>query len=421
MFMPRISKALFLLIATLTSIGLIASSFDALAQDKDKKKEEQKDKNGKDKKETVKDKKDDKDKKEAVKDKKEAVKDKKDDKDKKEEKKEPFKADKAQLEFKHIEKEKTFWVFAVAFGGDGKTVAAAYRDNSVKIWDLGAKKDLQTLKGNPTENKAIVVVKGDIYVSTGAWDKKKKAWEGEIKIWDGKSPKSAKSIRGHAAPIEFMDISKDGKFLATASDDNTVLIWSLADGKTTQTVKGHTDGVNSVSFSPDGKQVVTTSKDKTVRVWDIDGAKEVANYKVEREVEEKDAKGKVTKKKELGREFTRALFIDGGKKIVACNLDGVIKVYDVADKKELHEVKAHEGIWALALSPDGTKLASGGYDGTIKVWSTADGKALKTIKAHLHPSIPTEGGTVIALAFSPDGQRIASGGIDGVVKIWSVK
>ena len=84
-------------------------------------------------------------------------------------------------------------------------------------------------------------------------------------------------------------------------------------------------------------------------------------------------------------------------------------------------MKAHEGIWALALSPDGTKLASGGYDGTIKIWSTADGKALKTIKAHLHPSIPTEGGTVIALAFSPDGQRIASGGIDGVVKIWNVK
>ena len=55
----------------------------------------------------------------------------------------------AQQEFEHVDKEKTYWVFAVAFAGDGKTVAAAYRDNSVKIWDIAAKKDIQTLKGLP--------------------------------------------------------------------------------------------------------------------------------------------------------------------------------------------------------------------------------------------------------------------------------
>jgi WD40 repeat protein len=412
MFMPRISKVLFLFLAVLASVGLIASNFDALAQDKDKKKEEKKDKKDDKDKTAVKDK-DDKDK--------TAVKDKKDDKDKKEVKKDPFKPDPAQLEFKHVEKEKTFWVFAVAFGADGKTVAAAYRDNTVKIWDLGAKKDVQTLKPHPTETKSVIYLKGEVLVSTGAWDKKKKAWEGEIKIWDAKGGKSAKSLKGHTSAIEYMDLSKDGKFLATASDDNTVLIWNLAEGKVTQTIKGHTDGVNSVSFSPDAKQVVTTSHDKTVRVWEVEGAKEVAVFKVEREVEVKDAKGKVTKQKELGREFTRALFIDGGKKVAACNLDGVVKVYDVVGKKEDRELKAHEGIWALALSPDGAKLATGGYDGTIKIWNTADGMVLKSIKAHLHPSIPAEGGTVIALAFSPDGQRIVSGGIDGTVKIWSVK
>jgi len=69
-------------------------------------------------------------------------------------------------EFKHVEKEKTFWVFAVAFGADGKSVAAAYRDNTVKIWDLDAKKDKLTLKGNPTETKGLVYTKGEVFVST---------------------------------------------------------------------------------------------------------------------------------------------------------------------------------------------------------------------------------------------------------------
>ena len=190
-------------------------------------------------------------------------------------------------------------------------------------------------------------------------------------------------------------------------------IWDLAKGASTQTIKGHTDALNSISFSPDATQVVTTSKDKTVRVWDVAGAKEIATFKVERMVETKDAKGKVSQTKELGREFTSAVFTSDGKKIIAGNLDGVIKVYDVESKKEAREMKAHEGIWALALSPDGTKLASGGYDQTIKIWNVADGKDLRTIKAHL--------GTVTSLSFSADGQWLASGSIDGTVKVWSVK
>ena len=407
--MSCISRVLILAFATLLTIGLVGSTFHVGAQDKkDKKKED-----AKDKKEDAKDKKD------VAKDKKEVAKDKKDEKkEEKIEKKEPFKPDPAQSEFTYIlkgekdDKEKTFWVFGVAFGADGKTVAATYRDNTVHIWDIAAKKDIQTLKGNPTETKALLFAKGEILVSTGKWNKEKKAWEGEIKVWD-KAGKSGKSLKGHSAPIEYLALSKDGKFLATASEDKTVIIWDLAAGKETQTLKGHTETVNSVSFSPDGKQAVTTSADKTVRVWDLAGPKEIALFKVEREVEIKDAKGKVSKQKELGREFTRAVFTSDGKNVIAGNLDGVIKIYDVEGKKELKELKAHEGVWALALSPDGTKLATGGYDQTIKIWNVADGKELKTIKAHL--------GTVTSISFSPNGESIASGSIDGTVKIWSVK
>jgi WD40 repeat protein len=420
--MAHVSRILFLLIATFTFAGVMISSIDVTAQDKKKKKTD-------DKKDKVadKDKKDDKDK--GVKDK--VEKDKKDDKDKKEEKKkEDFKPDTPAKEFKYVEKDKkdekerTFWVYSVAFGNDGKTVAAAYRDHAVRIWDLG-KKDAMTLKGPAKDAKgladyrSVLVAGNQVFVGTGKWNTEKKAREGEIRVWDAKSGKASKPLAGHTQEVEALALSKDGKFLASASQDNTVLIWNLGEGKTTQTIKGHSDYVTGVSFSPDGKQLVTTSKDKTVRVWDIAGAKEIAAFKVEREVETKDAKGKVTKSKELGREFTRAVFTNDGKKVITGNLDGVIKIYDVEAKKETKELKAHEGVWALALSPDGSKFATGGWDGTIKIWST-DGKELRTIKAHLGAA-PNIGGNVTSVAFSPDGQWLASGGIDGTVKVWSVK
>jgi WD40 repeat protein len=424
--MSRISSVLFLLLASFVSAALVTSSLDAVAQDK--KKDDKKD---------VKD-----DKKDPKKE------------EKKEEKKEPFKPDPAQQELKPDEKEKSVWVYDVAFGADGKSVAAAYRNHSVKIWDL-AKKNALILKGPEQRGlgdfKSILYANNHVFVGTGKLtkdyenlkkkDKKKESVkekesvkqkeivkdkekikekekevpirEGEIKVWDAKTGKPGKSLLGHLDDIESLAISKDGKFIASASRDNTVKIWDAGSGKDIQTLKGHNDAVTSVSFSPDGKQVVTTSLDKTVRVWDIAGAKEVANFKVERMVEVKDPKGKISQVKEIGREFTHALFSNDGKKVFAGNLEGVVKIYDVEDKKEMKELKGHDGILAFALSPDGSKLATGGWDQTIKIWNTADGKELRTIKAHL--------GSVTSLSFSPDGQWLASGSTDGMVKIWSVK
>lgn len=433
--MSRMSRVVSLLFAAFVSVGLLGSTLQVPAQDK-------KDKEAK------------KDKKEDAKDKKDDKKDKKD--DKKEEKKEPFKPDPAAQEFKYPEKDKSFWATEVAFGPDGKSVAAVYRNHSVILWDLGAKKEGPTLKGPAIkglgEFRGLVFANDRVYVGSGlllkapdkAKDKEKakevkdakdakdvkdkdakdKAGkdkkevkelpirEGEIKIWDVKSGKSIKSLLGHVLNVEALAISKDGKQLASGSDDSTVKIWDLGTGKDTQTIKGHTDTVISVAFSPDAKLLATTSFDRTVRLWDIAGAKELASFKIEREVEVKDPKGKVTKQKEMGRDFTHAVFTNDGKRVIAANRDGVIKIYDVEGKKELQELKAHEGILALALSPDGSKFATGGYDQTIKIWD-ANGKELRTIKAHL--------GNVLSLSFSPDNQWLASGSTDGLVKIWNLK
>ena len=105
-----------------------------------------------------------------------------------------------------------------------------------------------------------------------------------------------------------------------------------------------------------------------MRVWDIAAGKEIALFKIEREVETKDAKGKVTKQKELARDFTAGFFLSDGKKIIARNLDGLVKIYEVESKKELQETKVGEGT-ALALSSDG-KFATGDYEGIIKIWSS---------------------------------------------------
>lgn len=327
---------------------------------------------------------------------------------KEEPKKEPFVPDTPSVELKGH----TDWINGVAFLPDGKTLVSVSRDRTIRVWDVDSKKEKQLIKDLPTNVKGLAISDGKIFASTGKWDKEKKAWEGEIRILDV-SGKTLGSLKGHSETIESIVISKDGKVLASASDDQLGKLWDIAAAKGSGELKGHTKAIHAIALSADGKKVATASADGSVKIWNAADGKDLTTIKTaETETKSVDPKSKKeTVTKIPGRAFTTVTFSPDGKKLVAGNLDGEIRIIDAEDGKEIATNKAHEGVWAIAYSPDGSKFATSGWDQTIKIWDAA-GKELSTIKAHL--------GTVTTLAFSPNGQQIASGGIDGLVKIWAV-
>ncbi|NMF67518.1 WD40 repeat domain-containing protein, partial [Brasilonema octagenarum] len=111
-------------------------------------------------------------------------------------------------------------VLSVVFSPDGKTIATASRDKTVKLWNLSGQELL--------------------------------------------------SLKGHSGPVYSVVFSPDGKTIATASDDKTVKLWNLS-GQELLSLKGHSGPVYSVVFSPDGKTIATASDDKTVKLWNLSG------------------------------------------------------------------------------------------------------------------------------------------------------
>lgn len=71
-------------------------------------------------------------------------------------------------------------------------------------------------------------------------------------------------------------ISPDSAQIATAGKDGKVSVWQ-ADGKLRGTLAGHTQRVTDVRFSRDGKLLASTSEDRTLRVWRVADLQRQAN------------------------------------------------------------------------------------------------------------------------------------------------
>ncbi len=271
-------------------------------------------------------------------------------------------------------------VFSISFSPDGKILASASADNTIKLWSLDGKL-LRTLTGHTDRVFSVSFSPDGKTIASGSQDQ-------TIKLW-GLDGTLLKSIKAHNDIIYRANFSPDGKLIASASRDQTIKLWRL-DGTLLKSIKAHNDEIKSVSFSPDGKLIASASGDQTIKLWRLDGTL------VETITGHSDT-------------VYEATFSPDGKLIASASGDETIKLWRLDGSLQKTILGHTDRVNSVSFSPDGQRIISASWDRTIKLWSL-DGTLLETFNSHID--------RIYNVKFSPNGKIIASSSRDSTIKLW---
>jgi WD40 repeat protein/tetratricopeptide (TPR) repeat protein len=212
------------------------------------------------------------------------------------------------------------------------------------VWDLKTGQLLHTLghgEGYTLTWGAFSNDGGRIVTAAGKWDEQPTGRGGEARLWYAASG------------------------LPLRRDDETAVVLARPQNSPAGAL---TEALTYVAFSPDGRWVVTASEDDTARVWDAGSGKQVG--------------------KDLNHaaDVVRAAFSADGKYVATASLDQTARVWEASTGTSVTPPLRHEGgVTDVAFSADGKYVATASLDQTCRAWNAKTGEPITPPLGHAEP------------------------------------
>jgi len=277
----------------------------------------------------------------------------------------------------------------LAASHDERLLALGREDGTIVVWDVHAKRVLQTLKGHGLEVFGVAFVPrpdGARLVSVGG--------DGLAQIWDPEARgQPLHTLAGRSGAGYSVAVRPDGHQIATGGEDGMVRTWDPATGQADLPPVNHGASISALAYDPTGTVLASGGMDRTVRVWSATSGRRRL--------------GPLLHKYQL----TSLAFSPDGRVLAggggAPDKGGTIQIWDASSGAVSATVECPRGVDSVGFSPDSRRIATCGSDAVVQVWDATGGVETLSLDGH--------GDRVSGVLFAPHDQRLYSSG----ATVWS--